>query len=68
MHINPADASTIEPLPLDETEQLALPDHWRQWQGCQQLEHLASVAKVAAGELADYERMDHDDPTVQVIP
>lgn len=67
MHIDPADASTVEPLSLDEPEELTLLDHWRPRQGCQKVEHLASVPKVPAGKLANCERMDDSDPTLQIV-
>ena len=62
MNIDPADASTKETLPPDETEQLVVLDHRSARKRCQEGEHFGPVAEVSTGKFADYEWMDSDDP------
>lgn len=68
MNIDPADTSTKKTLSPDEAEQLVVFDHWSYWKRCQEGEHFGSIAEVSAREFANDERMDGDDPLLQLLP
>lgn len=68
MNIDPADASTKEMFPPDETEQLVVLDHRSCRKRSQEFEHLGSVVEVSTGKFANDEWMDRDDPELQLIP
>lgn len=68
MNIDPPDTSTKETLAVDETQQLVLLDQRSSWKRCQKGEHLGSVAEVHTSEFANDERMDRDDPSLQMFP
>lgn len=68
MNIDPPDTPAKETFSLNESKELALVDHRGLRKRRQEGEHLDSVAEVSAGELANCERMDSDDPELQLFP
>src|SRR5262245_828152 len=67
MHVDEADTAPHQRTPLQEAKRLLVGCHWYRGQAAEQLEHLAPIPEVTAGQLADDEWMRQHTPGGELI-